>query len=234
LQGFARPTPALSSAGAAGFGGLFGQVRGEVEDFIANGSQGSSASNESVSMPFASGSLSVEGQALRNGIAGAGSAGGDGASGEAQQQFLAGIAPWAQETGERLGVSPDIVAAHAALESGWGRKPLRQADGGDTNNLFGIKAGGAWQGSVASALTTEHEQGADVKKVERFRSYPDQASAFRDYTHMLLDNPRYRSALNTGTDARAFAQGLARGGYATDPAYADKLARLATRIQSGE
>jgi flagellar protein FlgJ len=38
---------------------------------------------------------------------------------------------------------------------------------------------------------------------------------------VLLDNPRYRAA--TGSDAGAFAQGLARGGYATDPHYAAKL-----------
>ena len=34
--------------------------------------------------------------------------------------------------------------------------------------------------------------------------------------------------------ARAFAQGLARGGYATDPAYAAKLERLATKLQRSE
>ena len=48
---------------------------------------------------------------------------------------------------------------------------------------------------------------------------------------MLLDNPRYRAALNTGANAGAFAQGLARGGYATDPDYATKLTQLATRLQ---
>ena len=84
---------------------------------------------------------------------------------------------------------------------------------------------------MAQALTTEHVDGANVKKVEPFRSYADPASGFRDYAQLLLDNPRYRAALNTGSDARAFAQGLARGGYATDPGYADKLARVAARIQ---
>ena len=47
----------------------------------------------------------------------------------------------------------------------------------------------------------------------------------------MLDNPRYRAALNPGADAGAFAQGLARGGYATDPNYAAKLTQLATRLQ---
>ncbi|MBY0237928.1 MAG: glucosaminidase domain-containing protein [Burkholderiaceae bacterium] len=148
------------------------------------------------------------------------------ANSESQQAFLQSIMPWATEAAQKLGVAPELVAAHAALESGWGQHPL-----GASNNLFGIKAGGQWQGAVTAAATTEYAQGLPMKKVEKFRSYPDAASAFRDYASVLTDNPRYRDALNTGTDARAFAQGVARGGYATDPSYADKLVRLATQLQ---
>lgn len=216
---------AASRAGGAGFGALFLQVQGEVADFIVQGGHESA--------PAPASSLSVEGAAYRalapaaaSGISVIG-----GAGEQQQQQFLASIGPWAEEAGERLGVSPHLVAAHAALESGWGRRPLRQGGGDSTHNLFGIKAGSGWNGEVASATTTEYEHGAALKKTERFRSYPDQASAFRDYTQVLLDNPRYRSALNAGTDAKAFAAGLARGGYATDPGYADKLTRLAARLQ---
>ena len=82
--------------------------------------------------------------------------------------------------------------------------------------------------------TTEYVGGAAVKTRERFRSYPDAGAAFRDYAQMLLDNPRYKGALGVGNDARAFAQGLARGGYATDPAYAAKLERLATKLQRND
>ena len=46
---------------------------------------------------------------------------------------------------------------------------------------------------------------------------------------MLRERPP--EPLGAGNDAHAFAQGLARGGYATDPAYASKLAKLATRLQ---
>lgn len=210
-----------ASAGA-GFGALFLQVQGEVAEFIAQGG------HESAMAPAST--LSVEGAAYRA-LAPAAATGAIGASEQLQQQFLASIAPWAQEAGDRLGVSSHLVAAHAALESGWGQRPLRQGGGDTTNNLFGIKASSGWNGEVAPATTTEYEHGAALKKTERFRSYPDPASAFRDYAQVLLDNPRYRSALNVGTDARAFAQGLARGGYATDPAYADKLTRLAARLQ---
>ena len=221
VQSNIRSTDATGSSGS--FSSVFRQVQGEVARFIEQG--GGNAT-----------SLSPQGRAYleqSHPVNVLGSINQGGEIGETQQQFLASIKPWTEETGARLGVAPEIVAAHAALESGWGQRPLRQGTGADTNNLFGIKAGGKWQGDVASNMTTEYEAGSGtaLKKTEHFRSYPDQASAFRDYAQVLLDNPRYRAALNTGADAGAFAQGLARGGYATDPNYAAKLTQLATRLQ---
>lgn len=150
----------------------------------------------------------------------------------AQRDFLQTIAPWAREAGAALGVAPELVAAHAALESGWGRRPLRDADGGDSHNLFGIKAGAGWRGDSVQSRTTEYQDGEAVKATEAFRAYPDHAAAFRDYAALLRNNPRYEEALNVGSDAQAFAQGLARGGYATDPDYAAKLGRLARQVQT--
>ena len=151
-----------------------------------------------------------------------------------QQAFLESIAPWAQQAAQQLGVAPELVSAHAALESGWGQRQLRKANGESSHNLFGIKAGGSWNGAVNESATTEYVGGAAIRTRERFRSYPDAGAAFRDYAQMLIDNPRYKGALGVGGDARAFAQGLARGGYATDPAYAAKLERLATKLQRTE
>ncbi|MCC7698059.1 glycoside hydrolase family 73 protein [Janthinobacterium sp. EB271-G4-7A] len=221
VQSNMRATDATSSSG--NFSSVFRQVQGEVARFIEQGGGNATSLNPQ-------GRAYLE-QSQPVNVLGSINQGGE--IGEVQQQFLASIKPWTQETGARLGVAPEIVAAHAALESGWGQRPLRQGTGADTNNLFGIKAGGKWQGDVASNVTTEYEAGSGtaLKKTERFRSYPDQASAFRDYAQVLLDNPRYRAALNTGADAGAFAQGLARGGYATDPNYAAKLTQLATRLQ---
>ena len=82
----------------------------------------------------------------------------------------------AEDTARRLGVAPEVVAAHAALESGWGQHALRNnGAGADSNNLFGLKAGSGWQGAVASAVTTEFQHGVALKKTEQFRSYPDTA-----------------------------------------------------------
>jgi flagellar protein FlgJ len=228
-------------AGGAGFGATFRQVQSEVADFLAHGS---GATPSARMQPPATGAglglglgLDTAGLALRQqarggAIDGATAGATAGVDSEVQQQFLASIQPWAEEAGARLGVSPNIVAAHAALESGWGRHPLR-AGGADSNNLFGLKAGANWAGAVAAATTTEYVHGTALKKVERFRSYPDAASAFRDYADMLANNPRFQGALRAGDDAHAFARGLASGGYATDPAYADKLGKQAARLQRG-
>lgn len=236
----ARPALPAGFSGGSGGGGFslaFQQVQADVATFI---SQGGGASTGGPDTP-----LTADGAALRARLAsqaiggtdaadgteamGGVEAAGDGIDGDARQQFLATIRPHAEAAAAKLGVSPDIVAAHAALESGWGQRPLKNGSA-TTNNLFGIKAGGQWQGDVSANVTTEYEHGTPVKKVEKFRSYPDQASAFRDYADLLASNPRYQKALNAGNDAHAFASGLARGGYATDPAYAQKLSKLAAKI----
>lgn len=240
-----RPTPALAPTGrpAGAFRAEFGAVRDDVIDFIERGS----ADGGAAAWPAAMAGLSPEGRLVRGTATAAapahlaGRAGqvqavatgsGMAPTGDAQQRaFVAAIAPAAREAAEHLGVAPELVVAHAALESGWGRQPPRQADGHSSHNLFGIKAARGWRGDVVRAMTTEFEDGTAVKATEPFRSYADADAAFRDYTRLLLENPRYRAALNTGGDARAFAEGLMRGGYATDPAYADKLVRVAAQLQ---
>ena len=217
-----RPTSAVGGGSGSGFGSAFAKVQGEVADFIQNG--GGASTPE----------LTPEGSLWRArsaaSVLAAPEEEGGSTSGE-QQAFLQSIAPWAKEAADKLGVAPELVQAHAALESGWGQRPIRNVDGASSHNLFGIKAGGKWEGATSETATTEYVGGAAVKTSAKFRAYPDGAAAFRDYAQMLLDNPRYKGAIGAGSDANAFAQGLAKGGYATDPAYAAKLARLAGKLQ---
>jgi flagellar protein FlgJ len=218
----ASPVAAIQgNSGGGSFGRAFADVQGEVASFIQNGG-GPSAPE-----------LTPEGNVWRARSAATVLAApeDEGSTSGEQQAFLDNIAPWAKEAAAKLGVAPELVQAHAALESGWGQRPLRNAEGASSHNLFGIKAGANWDGAVSDSATTEYVGGAAVKTSARFRAYPDGAAAFRDYARMLLDNPRYKGALGAGNDAQAFAQGLAKGGYATDPAYAAKLARLAGKLQ---
>jgi flagellar protein FlgJ len=169
-------------------------------------------------------------------VAGATSAGAPGSSegaasgsaADSARDFVSRMWPHALEASRTTGVAPHFILGQAALESGWGRGEIRTADGASSHNLFGIKAGGGWQGATADVMTTEYVNGAPVKTVERFRAYPSYAEAFKDYARLLAANPRYAHVLNERTDAAAFARGLQQAGYATDPGYADKLTRVIT------
>lgn len=209
-------------AGIPAFGALLREVRGEVESFIAGGS---SQELSSMRAPL----LRPDAPAPVAAAAAPGSA--QPATAEEQKQFISSISQWARHAGARLGVAPELIAAHAALESGWGRHPLRNADGTSTNNMFGIKNTASWNGEVAAALTTEMRDDVTYRQVESFRSYADMASAFQDYTNLLTGLPRYRAALDTGSDAAAFARGLQSGGYATDSRYAVKLEQVARQVR---
>ncbi|HMN76530.1 MAG TPA: flagellar assembly peptidoglycan hydrolase FlgJ [Burkholderiaceae bacterium] len=132
----------------------------------------------------------------------------------------------AQAAEEQTGIPASFMLAQAAHESGWGQRPIRNADGSSANNLFGIKAGAGWKGAVAEVVTTEFVDGKPKQLVQRFRAYASAEESFRDYARLMTQNSRYSQVLASGGDAKRFAQGLQAAGYATDPAYADKLARI--------
>lgn len=210
------------AAQGGNFSRLWSEVNAEVRHFIEHGGSGA---GEAVSVEGAWRRWQLEqSTAMPASVAPV--------SAEDQDRFLTEVGTQAAEAARQLGVSPELVLAHAALESGWGKRPLRNADGSDSHNLFGIKADASWRGAALQAMTTEHENGVDEHRQERFRSYPDMGAAMNDYARLLRSNPRYQAALNTGGDAVAFAQGLARGGYATDPDYARKLVQVARQLQS--
>ncbi len=138
--------------------------------------------------------------------------------------FVGRLWPHAVDAARSLGVSPHFLIAHAALETGWGKHELRTADGTASNNLFNIKAGNHWGGKTVQKEVTEYVNGKAVKSVETFRAYDTPAESFADYANLLGTNPRYSGVLNQG--AEGFVNGLQKGGFATDPAYADKLRRV--------
>jgi len=151
---------------------------------------------------------------------------GDGAgSSTAVREFVNRLWPAAAEAGRSTGIPAHFMVAQAALETGWGRSEPRRADGSQSFNVFGIKAGKNWQGPVAEATTTEYINGVAQKQVERFRAYGSYAEAFRDYSSLLSASPRYAGVIGV-QDAASFARGLQRAGFASDPMYAAKLERI--------
>jgi flagellar protein FlgJ len=150
----------------------------------------------------------------------------DVATPEQREKFISELAPHAEAAARELGVDPNNLIAQAALETGWG---LSQP-GGDSHNLFGIKAGAGWNGARVQA-NTEEFVGETASRVDAsFRAYGSSRESVEDYVRLIRDNPRYAGAINTGSDVQAFATALQRGGYATDPDYARKLAAVAAEV----
>jgi len=141
------------------------------------------------------------------------------------KEFVNRVWPHAVEVSRSTGIPPQFLVAHSALESGWGKSEIRQADGSPSHNLFGIKAGKSWTGATVEATTTEYINGQPQQVVERFRAYASYEESFRDYASLLRNNSRY-SAVIGSQNGTEFAKGLQQAGYATDPMYADKLSRI--------
>jgi flagellar protein FlgJ len=147
---------------------------------------------------------------------------------EQQRQFVEGMLPHATAAARELGVDPRAIIAQAALETGWGTS-LPKDGSGASRNFFGIKAGSNWSGASVSSGTTEFVAGEAQDERARFRAYGSVAESVADYVR-VLSQPRYASALDTGSDVRAFAGALQRGGYATDPEYANKLVAIFEKL----
>ncbi|HEV7914508.1 MAG TPA: flagellar assembly peptidoglycan hydrolase FlgJ [Albitalea sp.] len=143
-----------------------------------------------------------------------------------QADFLTRHQDAARAAEAASGIPATFMVSQAAHESGWGRHEIRRADGSPSFNLFGIKAGANWKGKVAEVTTTEYVAGQPRKVTATFRAYDSHAESFADYAQMMKSNPRYRQVVAGAGSAQGFAQGLQRAGYATDPAYADKLTRV--------
>lgn len=131
-----------------------------------------------------------------------------------QTTFINAIAPLAQA--EYLNRSnwilPSVCIAQAALESGWNTK---------AKTLFGIK------GSGTALKTTEYINGKYVQTTASFKTYPTLAAAVHGYYDLITGAARYSGAVNQSNYILA-VQAIARGGYATDPNYANKVISIIT------
>ncbi|HHJ12815.1 MAG TPA: flagellar assembly peptidoglycan hydrolase FlgJ [Gammaproteobacteria bacterium] len=145
---------------------------------------------------------------------------------DSPRAFVQGIWSQAEQVSRRLGIPTEALVAQAALETGWGRHMIRDEQGRNSFNFFGIKAGPDWQGARVATDTLEFRDGIMRREHAWFRAYASPQEAFADYADFLARNPRYREVLEQGNDAHRFASALSRAGYATDPAYADKLHRI--------
>jgi flagellar protein FlgJ len=132
--------------------------------------------------------------------------------------FIALLVGPAQACQRATGIPASFTIAQAALESSWGQLALG-------NNLFGVKADSGWHGPTVSFRTTEHVDGADVHPVGVFRAYPSWQACMDDHAEFFKQNDRYKACF-AETTGEGWARAVAAAGYATDPAYADKLVKI--------
>ncbi|HDP75108.1 MAG TPA: LysM peptidoglycan-binding domain-containing protein [Bacteroidales bacterium] len=116
---------------------------------------------------------------------------------------------------KQYGVPASITLAQAILESDNGNSTLAVK----ANNHFGIKCHKDWTGA-----TIYHD---DDRKGECFRKYKNPEQSFTDHSLFLRGRKRYAFLFELNpTDYKAWARGLKKAGYATNPRYAEMLIRI--------
>ncbi|HQY75505.1 MAG TPA: flagellar assembly peptidoglycan hydrolase FlgJ [Rhodoferax sp.] len=142
-----------------------------------------------------------------------------------QADFVRKHSDVASKIEKSSGIPASYMLGQAGHETGWGKFEIKQKGGAPSFNLFGIKAGAGWTGKVAEVTTTEYVNGVAHKKVAKFRAYDSYEDSFKDYARLISESPRYAKVKTQTGSAHAFASGLQKAGYATDPDYAAKLSR---------
>jgi peptidoglycan hydrolase FlgJ len=142
---------------------------------------------------------------------------------EQAADFVQQVLPTIRQAAAAVGINPLGMLAQAALETGWGQRMPRTADGNSSLNLFGVKAGSDWGGARAVADTVEISGGVAKQTRTAFRAYGSIQESVGDFARLLTSSPRYREAVAAGGSAQAYVESIAKAGYATDPEYANKL-----------
>ncbi|MEC5158046.1 glucosaminidase domain-containing protein [Chryseobacterium sp. MP_3.2] len=134
------------------------------------------------------------------------------------EQYIQRFASYAVEEMEKYKIPASITLAQGLLETGGGQSRLAQ----EGNNHFGIKCKEEWTGK-----TMKH---TDDAPNECFRVYNDPRESYEDHSKFLAYRPFYTKLFTLDMmDYKAWAHGLKKAGYATNPRYAyiliDKIER---------
>ena len=131
------------------------------------------------------------------------------------QDYILRFKDIAMEEMKRTGVPAAITLAQGIHETSAGQSVLVRK----SNNHFGIKCKAEWRGPSVS-----HD---DDARGECFRKYDDAYDSYRDHSDFLATRPHYASLFKLDpTDYEAWARGLKKAGYATNPKYAQILVKI--------
>jgi hypothetical protein len=116
---------------------------------------------------------------------------------------------------QRTGIPASITLAQGILETAGGQSDLAS----QANNHFGIKCKSEWTGD-----RMYHD---DDAKGECFRKYASVEESYRDHSEFLRTRPHYAFLFKLDpTDYEGWAKGLKKAGYATNPAYPQRLMKI--------
>lgn len=129
----------------------------------------------------------------------------------------------------RTGIPASIKLAQGILESNCGKSELACK----ANNHFGIKCGNDWRGKTFKKEDDDYENGKLTKSC--FREFPSVYDSYIAHSDFLTDpkkSARYGFLFELdATDYKAWAKGLSKAGYATDPQYANRLIDIIEKNQ---
>lgn len=132
-----------------------------------------------------------------------------------RKEYIETYAPIAVAEMKRVGVPASITLAQGCLESDDSNSSLSVK----SNNHFGIKCHKDWAGK-------KYYQDDDAKN-ECFRVYDSPEESYRDHSDFLKKGQRYSFLFQLDrTDYNAWAEGLKKAGYATNPKYPELLVKI--------
>lgn len=159
------------------------------------------------------------------------------------KEFVKAYYPFAIQTQDKTGIDARFTLAQAALESGWGGS----APG---NMFFGVKASKNTPDDqkqlirTREVLSSPNVQFPEIISVtprkdgkydyvvkDWFRKYDSPEQSFTDHANFFFANKRYAQALELKNDPFAFADAIAKAGYATDLNYAATLKTIIRMIE---
>lgn len=149
--------------------------------------------------------------------------------GQDKAAYIETYSPLAVSEMMRTGIPASIKLAQAILESNCGKSDLACR----ANNHFGIKCGNDWTGKSYNKEDDDYADGQLIKSCFReFRSVNEGYIAHSDFLADPAKVKRYGSLFQIpATDYKAWARGLSKSGYATDPQYADRLIEIIERYE---
>jgi flagellum-specific peptidoglycan hydrolase FlgJ len=145
-----------------------------------------------------------------------------------QQNFITSISSETITACKQTNLFPSLMIAQACLESNYGQSKLSILH----NNYFGVKASAAWTGSTVNYQTKEFVNNKLITIKQAFRSYQTRADGFIDRVRFLQVNKRYSiNGVFSSRTPEEQAKAFLKAGYATDPAYPQKLIDIMSKYK---